>query len=218
MAKHAKPRERDFGPIWVALAFLMATFIAFALVAIPVSAAPHRHGCSTYTHNGNTISRCAAGVDPYVPNVSAASPRDKRIARQLLNKTLQWHQRNNTPAKLRAHGYRPPRPGATHWTLPIPVHRGRYVPGKPAWAVIHKGRVVGALYVARHGFPYLGSIPRPHAHHPPREMLHVWISDSLKVAYTTKAPWRTGHGHKMRPSSPPRPNPPSRCGERRHLH
>lgn len=165
-------------------------------------------GCATFVSDaGNNVTRCAASADPYRPNLEAATQRDLRLAKELHQATMDWCAAHPNTASLSRDGYRPVRPGATHWGLPFEALRGEFVAGKPKMAVVRDGEVIGVVYTAKDGFPYLGSIPRPHQHHPGvPEMLHVWCSEDLATAFTTRPPHLVhtmGGGTEGSPASSP---------------
>lgn len=153
----------------------------------------HHSGGSCATHRSptnNTISHCAASVDEYTPNLAAATPDDLSRAQRLFGEVMQFCRSHPTAESLRRAGYQPVHAGASHWSAGW-RHPG-FDPNSPRAVVTNKeGKVIGVLFNGeRDGFPYLGSIPRPHVHgvgH--NEMLHVWCtSDSLAQAFTTRNP------------------------------
>ncbi len=149
-------------------------------------------GCSGYTSKtGNHVSSCAAGEERYVPNVSSAGSDDVAKAKQLHSAALGFCRSHSSLSSLNRDGYRPTRPGMTHWFNPS---LGReFNADKPRFAIVKGGKLVGLLYLTPQ-LPSLGSIPRAHSHHPGREMLHVWCSEDMERAFATKDPGSGGRG------------------------
>lgn len=146
-------------------------------------------GCAGYTsRTGNRVSHCAAGEERYVPNVGSAGSSDAAKAKELHTAALGFCRSHSSLDSLSRDGYRPTRPGMTHWFNP---QVGRtFDADRPRFAVVKGGKLVGVLYLTPQ-LPSLGSIPRAHSHHPGREMLHVWCSDNLEHAFATKDPGRS---------------------------
>ncbi len=156
------------------------------------SQGPQGKGCSGYTSKtGNQVSSCAAGEERYVPNVSSAGPDDMAKAKQLHSAALGFCRSHSSLSSLSRDGYRPTRPGMTHWFNPS---LGRdFNADKPRFAIVKGGKLVGVLYLTPQ-LPSLGSIPRAHSHHAAREMLHVWCSEDMEQAFATKDPGVGGRG------------------------
>jgi hypothetical protein len=146
----------------------------------------HAGGCAGYTSKtGNRISHCSAGEERYVPDIQSAGSEDLAKAKELHSAALGFCRSHSSLDSLSRDGYRPTRPGMTHWFNP---QLGRdFDAHKPRFAVVKDGKLVGVLYLSPQ-LPSLGSIPRAHSHHPGREMLHVWCSDDMERAFATKDP------------------------------
>ena len=192
--------DRNTAPLIAALVTALLTLGAAPVTArVDPDPSPTHHAgehfqgaCPTHTSStGTTISHCSAAEDPYVPDIAAATPEDLTRAQQLFDVVMAFCASHAMVDDLRWDGYYPVHSGASHWRLGKTWTRAEFDPNHPRMAVIDRqGRVIGVMFADQDGFPYLGSIPRPHIHEAGgNEMLHVWCTpDSLQQAFATRKP------------------------------
>ncbi len=142
---------------------------------------------------GNRVEMVDPRQATYVPKVLRASDRHRAKARRLLhgvNRFCRTHTASDIKARWRSGTSRPARP--THYYRP---HRaaGRLNPARPRAALVYDNRLGGVMFVGR-PLPYLGTIPRAHAHHHMAmgshmgtEMVHVYCTRNLKVKSVREA-------------------------------
>ncbi len=175
-------------PAGAAAALLLVSSLGFGgLTAAAASPAPSAgmHGQIRIGPTGNKVEIVDPSNSTYVPNIAAASARDRARSQRLLD-GVNAFCRAHTAAQIKSKW----RPGLskttrqTHWFNPSPKSWGLN-PNYPRAVLVYKGRIGGVMFSGS-PLPHLGSIPRPHSHmmDSPMEMLHVYCTPSLKEAFT----------------------------------
>jgi hypothetical protein len=134
---------------------------------------------------GNKVEMVDPAHSTYIPNIAAATARDRTKAQTLLNGTNTFCATRSL-ATIKANW----RPGTstpnntTHYFNPSKKASGLN-PSNPRAALVYDGKL-GGLMFGGVPLPSLGSIPRAHGHDMvnPVEMVHVYCTNNLKDAYT----------------------------------
>ena len=134
---------------------------------------------------GNKVEMVDPAHSTYIPNVAAATARDRTKAQTLLNGTNTFCATRSL-ATIKANW----RPGTstpnntTHYFNPSKKASGLN-PANPRAALVYDGKLGGLMFGGT-PLPSLGSIPRAHGHDMvnPVEMVHVYCTNNLTTAFT----------------------------------